>query len=61
LNDAGFNGLRRHHMAVFHYPGPEGCRPIELADRAGMSRQAIHDILQSLERLGYLGRSAGDR
>jgi DNA-binding MarR family transcriptional regulator len=29
-----------------------------LADRAGMSKQAMNQLLRSLERLGYLARSA---
>ena len=32
-------------------------RPGRLAERAGMSRQAINQLLQSLEGLGYLVRS----
>jgi DNA-binding MarR family transcriptional regulator len=57
LNRTGFDDLRLPHMSVFQYPGPDGCRPIELAERAGMSKQAMNQLLQSLERLGYLRRS----
>lgn len=62
LNDAGFGELRLPHMAVFQYPGPDGCRPGELAERAGMSKQAMNQLLQSLEELGYVRRTsdAGD-
>lgn len=56
LNDAGFNELRLPHMAVFQYPGPDGARPSELAARAGMSKQAMNQLLQSLERYGYIRR-----
>ena len=56
LHHAGFRELRLPHMSVFQYPGPEGSRPSELAERAGMSKQAINQLLQSLERLGYLSR-----
>jgi DNA-binding MarR family transcriptional regulator len=63
LNEAGFEELRLPHIAVFQYPGPEGCRPGELAERAGMSKQAMNQLLQSLEELGYIRRNddAGDR
>lgn len=63
LNEAGFGELRLPHIAVFQYPGPEGCRPGELAERAGMSKQAMNQLLQSLEHLGYIRRNddAGDR
>ena len=57
LNAAGFDDLRMPHMAVIQYPGPEGVRPTVLADRAGMSKQAMNQLLRSLEGLGYLARS----
>jgi DNA-binding MarR family transcriptional regulator len=61
LNDAGFGDLRVPHIAVLSYPSPDGRRPGELAERAGMSKQAMNQLLQSLERLGYIQRSsAGD-
>jgi DNA-binding MarR family transcriptional regulator len=56
LNAAGFEELRLPHMAVFQYPGPDGTRPSELAARAGMSKQAMNQLLQSLERYGYIRR-----
>jgi DNA-binding MarR family transcriptional regulator len=57
LNTAGYTELRLAHMAVFQFPGPDRCRPIEIADRAGMSRQAMNQLLRSLEGYGYLSRS----
>lgn len=57
LNAAGFEDLRVPHMAVLQYPGPDGVRPGVLAERAGMSRQAMNQLLRSLEALGYLVRS----
>lgn len=56
LNQAGFDDLRLPHMAVLQYPGPDGVRPSVLAERAGMSKQAMNQLLQSLERLGYITR-----
>jgi DNA-binding MarR family transcriptional regulator len=56
LNRAGFADLRLPHMGVLQYPSPDGCRPSELAERAGMSKQAMNQLLQSLERLGYIRR-----
>jgi DNA-binding MarR family transcriptional regulator len=58
LHRAGFRELRLPHMGVLQYPGPDGSRPSELAERAGMSKQAMHQLLQSLEQLGYLSRRA---
>jgi DNA-binding MarR family transcriptional regulator len=57
LNAAGFDDLRMPHMAVLQFPGPDGVRPGLLAERAGMSKQAMNQLLRSLERLGYLARS----
>ncbi|HEX8726426.1 MAG TPA: MarR family transcriptional regulator [Gemmatimonadaceae bacterium] len=57
LNAAGFDDLRVPHMAVLQYPGPDGVRPGVLAERAGTSKQAMNQLLKSLEGLGYLVRS----
>jgi DNA-binding MarR family transcriptional regulator len=57
LNAAGFKGLSLPHVAVFRFPGPDGVRPGVLAERAGMSKQAMNRLLGSLEDLGYLIRS----
>jgi DNA-binding MarR family transcriptional regulator len=57
LNVAGFEELRVPHMAVLQFPGPDGLRPSALAERAGMSKQAMNQLLRSLESLGYIARS----
>ena len=57
LNASGFDDLRVPHMAVLQFPGPDGVRPGMLAERAGMSKQAMNQLLKSLESLGYLIRS----
>jgi DNA-binding MarR family transcriptional regulator len=57
LNAAGFEELRVPHMAVLQFPGPDGGRPGLLAERAGVSKQAMNQLLRSLEGLGYLARS----
>ncbi len=56
LNAAGFKELRVPHMAVLQFPGPDGVRPGALAERAGMSKQAMNQLLRSLEGLGYIVR-----
>jgi DNA-binding MarR family transcriptional regulator len=58
LNAAGFEELRVPHMAVLQFPGPDGVRPGVLAERAGMSKQAMNQLLRSLESVGYVARSA---
>jgi len=57
LNVAGFEELSMPHIAVLQFPGPDGFRPGTLADRAGMSKQAMNRLLGSLEESGYLVRS----
>lgn len=57
LNAAGFKELILPHMAVLQFPGPDGVRPGMLAERAGMSKQAINQLLRSLENGGYIERS----
>src|SRR5215470_17893540 len=57
LNAAGFDDLRLPHMAVLQFPGPDGVRPGTLAERAGVSKQAMNQLLKSLEACGYLDRS----
>src|SRR5579863_5677612 len=58
LNRAGFDELRLPHIAVLQFPGPDGVSPGTLAERAGMSKQAMNQLLRSLEALGYIVRSA---
>ena len=61
LHEAGFEGLTLPLIAVFRYPGPDGERPCVLAERAGISKQAMNRLLGSLEELGYLKRTAASR
>ena len=57
LNAAGFEGLTLAHLAVLRYPSPDGEHPSVLAERAGVSKQAMNRRLGSLEDLGYLKRT----
>jgi len=56
LQENGFSDLNAAHLNVFQYPPPEGVRPIDLAQRAGMTRQAMNYLLAQLEQSGYLDR-----
>ena len=44
-------------MVVLQFPGPDGVRPGMLAERAGVSKQAMNQLLRSLEALGYIVRA----
>lgn len=59
LGAAGFDDLRDSHYALFVFPGPHGARPTELAQRVGLSKQALNTLLNDLEAFGYLTRQPG--
>jgi DNA-binding MarR family transcriptional regulator len=56
LADAGYHELRPTHGCVFGTIGPEGDRLTSLAERAGMTKQAVGEVVSELEKLGYAER-----
>jgi DNA-binding MarR family transcriptional regulator len=56
LHAEGYPDLTEAHFQVLRWPGPDGKRPVELAEQAGMTRQAMNYLLGQLEQLGYLER-----
>jgi DNA-binding MarR family transcriptional regulator len=54
LHAAGWPELTRAHSLVFAHLDPAGTRTAELARRAGISRQAVHQSVQELQRLGLV-------
>jgi DNA-binding MarR family transcriptional regulator len=53
---AGFTDLRPAHEPVFRCLAPEGNRVTELAERAGMTKQAVGYLVDYLVQRGYLER-----
>jgi DNA-binding MarR family transcriptional regulator len=53
---AGFDDLNQAHVGLWRYPGLEGVRPSQLAERAGITKQSVNDLLGHLEHHGYLLR-----
>lgn len=53
---SGFDDIGTAHLAVFQHPSPRGLRITELAERAGMSRQAMTYLIAELEERSYLER-----
>ncbi len=53
---AGFTDQRQAHNAVFAPIPPEGITRAELARRAGMTKQAMSELVVDLEAKGYLTR-----
>jgi len=58
LAEAGHEDVRHKHGAVFANLDAEGTRPSVLAERAGMTRPAMGELVDDLERLGYVERVA---
>jgi DNA-binding MarR family transcriptional regulator len=55
--EAGFADHRDSFHNVMPHVPTEGIRLTELAERAGMSKQAMAELVADAERLGYLQRS----
>ena len=53
---AGYDDLNAAHVGLWRYPGLEGLRPSQLADRVAITKQSVNDLLGHLERNGYLVR-----
>ncbi|MCE4061955.1 MarR family transcriptional regulator [Pandoraea sputorum] len=56
LAAAGLADIQTAHFKVLRFPPPENERPIDLAQRANMSKQAMNYLLRQLEELGYVKR-----
>jgi DNA-binding MarR family transcriptional regulator len=53
---AGYDDLNAAHVGLWRYPGLEGLRPSQLADRRGITKQLLNGLLGHLEQQGYLLR-----
>jgi DNA-binding MarR family transcriptional regulator len=56
LGDEGYPDIRPGHGCVFRFIEAEGSRLTEIAARAGMTKQAVGEVVADLERLGYVER-----
>jgi DNA-binding MarR family transcriptional regulator len=54
----GFTDLNLALLSGFFYPPPHGVRPIDLAENANMTKQAMNYLVSQLEALGYMERHA---
>lgn len=57
LRERGHAGLTLAHTSLLINLDTEGIRITDLADRAGVSKQAMGRLVHDLERAGYVGRS----
>jgi DNA-binding MarR family transcriptional regulator len=53
---AGYDDLNAAHVGLWRYPGLDGLRPSQVADRVGITKQSVNDLLGHLEGHGYLAR-----
>jgi len=56
LREEGFVGLRASHGCVFRFVDDGGARLTDLAERSGLTKQAVGEVADELERLGYAER-----
>ena len=61
LKEAGYGDVRPAHYAVFRYLKDEGSRVTELAEAAGMTKQSMGELVDHLERRGYVERRPDPR
>ena len=56
LCERGYPDVRLAHSALFAHIDPEGTRSSELAERAGMTKQGMGQLVADLEKKGYVER-----
>ena len=56
LRERGYPDVRLAHSALFAHIDPEGTRSSELAERAGMTKQGMGQLVADLEKKGYIER-----
>jgi MarR family transcriptional regulator, temperature-dependent positive regulator of motility len=61
LRAAGYGDVRPAHYAIFRYLEDEGSRVTELAEAAGMTKQSMGELVDHLERRGYVERCPDPR
>ena len=59
--EAGYTNLRQSHLQVFGNIDGTGTRLTDLAARAGMTRPSMLELVDELERAGYLERRPDER
>ena len=57
LKEAGHTNIRQGHGCVFRFIHDGGSRLTELAESSGLSKQAVGEVVDDLEKLGYVERA----
>ena len=53
---AGYDDVTSAHVSLFRYPGLDGYRLTDIAQRMQITKQSVHELIGHLEHLGYLVR-----
>jgi DNA-binding MarR family transcriptional regulator len=61
LAEAGFDDVTLAQARVFQRINPDGSRLTELAERSGLTKQAVSEVIPELEELGYVTREPDPR
>jgi DNA-binding MarR family transcriptional regulator len=56
LRERGYPDVRLAHSGLFAHIDPDGTRSSELAERAGMTKQGMGQLVADLEGKGYVER-----
>ena len=57
LDAAGHSSIRAGHGCVFRFIHEGGSRLTDLAESSGLSKQAVGEVVDDLEKLGYVERA----
>jgi DNA-binding MarR family transcriptional regulator len=57
ISEAGHPAIRPGHGCVFRFIADGGSRLTELAESSGLSKQAVGEVVDHLEKLGYVERA----
>ena len=58
LAQEGFPEIRPGHGRVFRFIEPDGSKLTDMAERAGLTKQAMGELVSDLEELGHVERCA---
>jgi DNA-binding MarR family transcriptional regulator len=61
LQGSEYGDVRPSHGAVFGNIDASGTQPVDLARRAGMTKQSMGELIQDLEQKGYVRREVVER
>ena len=57
LREAGHRDIRQGHGCVFRFIHEGGSRLTDLAESSGLSKQSVGEVVDDLEKLGYVERA----